>query len=240
MEIKKGFLQGLVYLHGKCVRCESIDEVFEVISNLSATPRRHLLGTVLEAIVELFRDIRAVTPSDIIDKYGDIPVSQWQKNQCKNMLRNYIRTFFKKVDKMVDEIVNPMNCFVDIQPPRLEGEFFNNAPRLCTGSQRECNIKQFFIDNAGQFTKIRDKLKSQSKKGIDTETQQRITSLSEILRLLPYNRKFSNKEPNVKNCWRCGDAILAVTVSSDADVLNHNKKHYESICEAIGKKSISY
>jgi hypothetical protein len=133
-----------------------------------------------------------------------------------------------------------MNCFVDIQPPREEGEFFNNTPRLCPGSKVECNIKQFFRDNEEAFTKIRDKLKSLSKKGIDTETQQRISSLNEILRLLPHNRKFSNKEPNVKNCWRCGDAILAVTASADADVLNHNKKHYDPICEAIGKKSISY
>src|SRR3990170_1786389 len=165
MEIKKGFLQYLVYLHGKVVRCESIDEVFEVIRRLSATPMRHRLGTVLEAIEEYFYSINTVTPSDITEKYRDIPIPRLQKTQCEIFLRSHIRRLFRNIDRAVDEIV----------------------------------------------------------------------------RLLPYpNRKFSNKQPNVTDCWRCGDAILAVTASADADVLNNNKKHYDPICEAIGKKSISY
>ena len=241
MEIKKGFLQYLVYLHGKVVRCESIDEVFEVIRRLSATPMRHRLGTVLEAIEEYFYSINTVTPSDITEKYRDIPIPRLQKTQCEIFLRSHIRRLFRNIDRAVDEIVNPMNCFVDIKPPREEGKIFNNKPCECPGSEIECNIKQFFRDNEEAFAKIRDTLKLLPQNQIDPETQQRISSLKEILRLLPYpNRKFSNKEPNVKDCWRCSDAILAVTASPDADVLNHNKKHYDPICETIGKKSISY
>ncbi len=241
MEIKKGFLQHLVYLHAKVVRCESIGEVFEVIRSLSTTPMRHRLGTVLEAIEEYFHSIDTVTPSDIIEKYGDIPIPRWHKTLCEIFLRSHIRRLFRNVDRVVDEVVNPMNCFVDIEPPRKQGKVFNNKPRLCPGSKVECNIKQFFRDNEEAFAKIRDTLKLLPQNQIDPETQQRISSLKEILRLLPYpNRKFSNKEPNVKDCWRCSDAILAVTASPDADVLNHNKKHYDPICEAIGKKSISY
>ena len=142
----------------------------------------------------------------------------------------------------MDEVVNPMKCFVDMQAPQEDGRFFNNKPSQCTGSQVKCDIKQFFIDNRGAFEKIQVKLKSLPSEKIDSETHQRISSLNNIFPLLSANRGFSNKEPKkaVQRCWKCGDAILAVTASADLDILNHNKKHYDPICEAIGKKSISY
>lgn len=244
MEIKRGFLQYLVYLHGKVVRCESLGEVSEAINKLAATPQQHRYKTAWEAIEEYFKSIDKTKPSDIIKKYGDIPLSQSLKIDCEGYLRSIIRRLFRNVDRVVDEIVIPMKCFVDIESPRELGRLFDNTPSKCTGSQVECNIKQFFRDNEEAFTKIRDKLDSKSKKEkIDNETQQRISSLHKIFRLLPLNnRKFSNKEPEkvVQLCWRCGDAILAVTAPANADVLNHNRRHYDTLCDAIGKRSISY
>ena len=75
----------------------------------------------------------------------------------------------------------------------------------------------------------------------DGETAKRIKSLKEILRLLPYNnRKFSNKENSRQDCWNCSDAILAVTAPAEADILNHNSKHYDPICRAINKQGVTY
>ena len=47
MEFKKGFLKNLVYLHGKVALSRNLTEVLDAISKLSATPQRHLLGSIL-------------------------------------------------------------------------------------------------------------------------------------------------------------------------------------------------
>src|SRR3990172_4581699 len=99
MEIKKGFLQYLVYLHGKVVRCESLGEVSEAINKLAATPQQHRYKTAWEAIEEYFKSIDNTTPSDIIKKYGDIPLSQSLKIDCEGYLRSIIRRLFRNVDR---------------------------------------------------------------------------------------------------------------------------------------------
>ena len=231
MEFKKGFIQNLVYLHGKVVQCKDLTDVFEAISRLSATPKGHLLGSILENIKNFYKKIYQTKPSEIIKNHGDISLDEYLKEMAESYLNNLIRNSWRRFDKVVDEMVNPMKCFVDIEPPRKLGSIYDNTPRTCNKSKYKCEIRKFFNDMPESFTDIFNRLGNLHNP--DTETINRIRSLREILRV----RK---RDIRTKDCWNCSDAIMAVEAPNDSDIFNNNQKHYIPICEAIGKKSIGY
>ena len=241
MEIKRGVLQYLVYLYNLIASKHSFADVLNTVSKLSSTPQKYRLGTVLKILANFSKEIKNKTPQDIIDEYGDIPIDEYQRRKSKSYLRTIIKLLWRSIDKIADEIVNPMDCFPDIRGPYEKEGLFINKPRDCGKSKFECKIKQFFREHQVEFQKILNQLEQMPTGNLDEETSRRKRSLKEILRLLPYGgRKFSNKEPNRKDCWNCGDAILAVVAPDSADILNNNQKHYKPICAAINKRSIPY
>jgi hypothetical protein len=231
MEFKRGFLQNLVYLHGKVALCRNLTEVLEAISKLSATPQRHLLGSILENIKNFYRNIYQTKPSEIIEKYGDISIDEYLKEMAESYLSNLIRSSWRRFDKVVDEVINPMECFVDIKSPRKVERIYDNTPRTCDKSKYKCEIRRFFNNNPESFSKILKSL--QDLTNLDTETTKRIRSLKEILRL----RK---KDIMPKDCWNCSDAIMAVEAPHDSDIFNNNQKHYIPICDVLSKQSVGY
>jgi len=240
MELKKGVITYLVYLHNKIINCGEWSEVQRAISKLSSTPQKHRLGTILEVLENFFAEIESATLPDIAQEYGQITHSEYLRRRSSSYLRLSIRRLWKQFEKIVDEDVNPMSCFIDIKPPVLVNGMFDNSPRTCDKSEFECKIKNFFRENSESFDRILDDLKKISEADRDVETKHRIKSLKEILRLLPYNnRKFSNRE-NPQRCWNCSDAILAVTSPEGAHILHHNPQHYNSICKSINKTGVTY
>jgi len=241
MEIKRGVLQYLIYLHNLIASKNSFADVLNTVSKLSSTPQKYRLGTILKILANFSKEIKNKTPQDIISEYGDIPIDEYQRRKSKSYLRNIIKLLWRSIDKIGDEILNPMDCFPDIREPYEKEGFFVNEPRDCEKSKFECKIKQFFREHQTEFQKILNQLEQVSPGNMDEETLRRKKSLKQILRLLPYGgRKFSNKELNRKDCWNCGDAILAVVAPHSADVLNNNQRHYRLICMAINKRSVPY
>jgi len=241
MEIKRGVLQYLIYLHNLIASKNSFADVLNTVSKLSSTPQKYRLGTILKILANFSKEIKNKTPQDIISEYGDIPIDEYQRRKSKSYLRNVIKLLWRSIDKIGDEILNPMDCFPDIREPYEKEGFFVNEPRDCEKSKFECKIKQFFREHQTEFQKILNQLEQVPPGNMDEETLRRKKSLKQILRLLPYGgRKFSNKELNRKDCWNCGDAILAVVAPHSADVLNNNQRHYRLICMAINKRSVPY
>jgi|GEM_PF-1003092 len=241
MEIKRGVLQYLVYLHNLIASKNSFADVLNTVSKLSSTPQKYRLGTILKILANFSKEIKNKTPQDIISEYGDIPIDEYQRRKSKSYLRNIIKLLWRSIDRIADEIVNPMDCFPDIREPYEKEGFFVNEPRDCEKSKFQCKIKQFFREHQTEFQKILNQLGQVLPGKMDEETLRRKKSLKQILRLLPYGgRKFSNKEPNRKDCWNCGDAILAVVAPDNADILNNNERHYKPICAAINKRSRTY
>ena len=241
MEIKRGVLQYLIYLHNLIASKNSFADVLNTVSKLSSTPQKYRLGTILKILANFSKEIKNKTPQDIISEYGDIPIDEYQRRKSKSYLRNIIKLLWRSIDKIGDEILNPMDCFPDIREPYEKEGFFVNEPRDCEKSKFECKIKQFFREHQTEFQKILNQLEQVPPGNMDEETLRRKKSLKQILRLLPYGgRKFSNKELNRKDCWNCGDAILAVVAPHSADVLNNNQRHYRLICMVINKRSVPY
>lgn len=231
MEFKKGLLQNLIYLHGKIVQCNNLTEVLEAISKLSVTPQRNKLSSVLESVVLFYKNIWDKTPSEIIEKCGDVTLDEYLRNSAESFLNRLIRQSWREFDRVVDEIINPTSCFVDMEGPRRTGRIYDNSPRTCDKSNFRCGCRDFFNENSESFSKILDRLKALSNP--DNETINRIRSLKKILRV-------KKREIRSTDCWYCGDAILAVEAPDGADVFNNNQRHYIPICEAVKKRSVGY
>ena len=242
MEVKRGFLHNLVLLHNKIVLCERWSDVQQYISNLSSSPRRYQLGTILDALTRFWKAVEDRRPSELAKKFGDIPQSQILKRDTLSFLRLWIRGLLASIDKFFDEIMNPMNCFPDLEKPMKKGDLFENKPCRCNESQRECDIKDFFLQNRSEFDMILQYLKALPASEVDNETRQRISALKKIIkkRLRTATMQFSNKTQDEQLCWACGDAIHAVLAPADAAVVNRNEKHYKSICEVLSKECVVY
>lgn len=242
MEIKRGFLHNLVLLYNKIVLCEKWSDVQQYISNLSSSPRRYQLGTILDALTRLWKAVENRRPSELIKKYGDINQSQIMKRDALSHLRIWIQRLLASIDKYFDEIMNPMNCFSDLAKPVRKGDLFENKPCRCKESQRECDIKEFFLQNHSDFNMILNNLKALPVSKVDNETRQRISALKQIIkkRLRTSTMHFSNKSQDEQLCWACGDAIHVVLAPPDAAVVNRNGKHFKPICESLSKECVVY
>jgi hypothetical protein len=234
MELKKGVIANLVYLHNKIKNCESWSQVMEAIYRLSATPQRNKLSTCLEVLQIFWSEIEQKAT-------GKAEISDYLMKQSPSSIRIMIRKLWKQIDKITDEKQNPMSCFVDIQPTKMVGDLLENSPAKCNNSKHECEIKDFFKENLSLFEAVFSHLSNLPANHIDAETERRIKALKEIIRLLPYNgRKFSNKEPNVTYCWNCSDAILSIITPSETHILHRNPRHFIPICRALNKQSVTY
>jgi hypothetical protein len=242
MEIKRGFLHNLVLLYNKIVLSERWSDVQQYISNLASSPRRYQLGTILDALTRLWQAIEEKRPSELVERYGDIPLGKILKINTLSFLRIWIRRLLSSIDRFFDEVVNPMKCFPDIKIPAKEGDLFNNKPTRCNESQQECEVKGFFLQHRNEFDIIWERLKSLPASEIDGETKQRTSALKKIpkKRLRSSTMHFSNKTQDEKLCWASGDAIHAVLAPPDAVVLTRNGKHFRPICEVLSKECVVY
>lgn len=242
MEIKKGFLYNLVLLHNKLFHCNNWTEVQQFVSNLASSPKRYYLGATLDALKGFFEKIGKNRPTDLIEKYGDFPLDDLLKKDALNFLRAWIKLILPKIDKLVHEIINPMSCFTDLQSPVLIGNLFENRPSTCPESANECEIQKFFRANFDDFKAILLKLREIPDKDRDAETSKRMAALNRILkkRVVHSTLKFSNKSQDENLCWACGDAIHAVLAPRGSSVVNRNERHFNQLCDPIGRKSLVY
>ncbi len=231
MEFKKTPLNYLIYLHNKAVSCKNITEVHEAINKLSSNYHKYRLLSTLENVTNFYKNVFEKRPSEIIIECGNMTLNEYLREKAISHFSLLIRKCWRKFDETVDEIINPMECFVDIQPPYKKGRIYRDDTRTCKKSQNKCNIRGFINENRGTFNNILNKLQEMG--AVDQETKKRRKSLKRILRT-------ENKQVTIEDCRACSDAIIAVEAPEGAAIFNNNKKHYDPICDAIGKKSIGY
>ncbi|MBV6340689.1 hypothetical protein [Candidatus Magnetobacterium casense] len=229
MELKTGYLKNIILLYYKLSENNDLSDLLEYTQKLSYKP--NILNTWLEAFSNLYKQKKQY--------YNELKVKDMTR-EIKELLGEMILDTSVEVKKLFKgNITNEMECFKDLKFPYIENSTLKNDPTSCKNSKEECNIKEFFEQNKSSFEKILTLLKKSHSS--DDETKKRIYSLEEILTLLNDTKnKFSNKTPNLRHCWKCSDAIIAVSAPNDYAILNNNKKHFDPICEAINKESINY
>jgi hypothetical protein len=228
MEIKRGFLQNLVTLYNKSVECVTLGEVFTYIGTISSTPRRNMLGTMLGTVAQFYEQIalRAV-------KEG-APAKDLTKTQ-KRLLESYLRTQIKKFwtgfSKEVDIILDTAECYKNkysIKPPimTVEGKFDNTLENCDKYKSGICRVRELFNENETAVKALIVALGEISTP--DLETQKRLRALKDVMRV-------KKREVLRKECWRSGDAVIALEAPIDCEIVTHNCKHFMPICTALGQ-----
>ena len=234
MEIKKGYLNYLIYLHQLFRQLGSFGEVFSRVEKLNNPYHRRRMSSIIEQLRLTFNEEFFKTP------IGNLPdqkknIDELLTLEITKILHFKIRQFKNCLEKISDKVINQPDCFKDLEAPVLkEDGLFYNQKKYCHQSDEECQIYRFFQANKERFKAITDKLDGES---IDEESQNRRTAIKELLKKVEFKRHFNNKQQvDAKLCWKCSDAILAVEAPKDSIILTSNEKHFLPICQAIDRE----
>lgn len=227
-EFKKGPLQYLVYLHNKFCQAESITQIFAAISKLPP-PQDRRLRSILEQFEHFFSHALKK-----LDQASGIPSpishDQYLLETGRSYFANLIESSWYEFDAVAKNIIDPQSCFPDMVAPRRKGLLFSNEPRTCDKSTAICGCRRFYTEHAEELQRVYEALSKTAHP--DEETRRRIRAIREILR-----KPARLKE---EDCWRCGDATVAIEAPPRSAIFNNNVKHFEPICSALAKEILTY
>jgi len=232
MEIKRGVLRHFVYLHNKAVECKKLSEVHACISTLSSTPQKNKLSTVLKAIEDFYANFEQ-------RELRKLPVNskptEFQKSMLAAFLRTRIRRFWTAFEKQVDIIVDDTECYKRLhvlKPPTFDGKVFDNTFSNCDKFKPGiCRLRDFCNDNENGLVDVHTNLSKTQKP--DVETEKRLRAIKEVLRV-------KKRDILQRECWRMSDALMVLEAPANSEIINGNCKHYDALCNAVGKVSVCY
>jgi hypothetical protein len=126
----------------------------------------------------------------------------------------------------VDEILNLIDC--DIARIEFSQWDASKAPAFhCNRAKAGCGLVDFFRANKDKFNLVLLYLKEYPSK--DQQLQECERTLDKI---------FESEEMILgeRNCWSLGDVIIAITMPPECLMYTTNKKHFQVLTEALGKK----
>jgi len=217
MEYKRSLVQDWVYIFNMLGDVENIGEVLLRIKGLSPKANRKInrtIGSLAWFFLDGAKEISELQGKDLIEK-------------VRHYFRPLIEFSVEDFDNSVDFVLNETDCFNAKHSPMLKREKFDNRTAHCKLSDLRCRIVEFFNQNLNEFKEIYKMLSSLPQ--LDEE-QRRMRNVLEKALKYPHNMA------NYKNCWRCADSIIAVECPYDGVLFTTNKKHFEPICNKIGKK----
>jgi hypothetical protein len=223
MEFKRRFIQDLVYLYNEALLgAETFADVLARIDKLRSDYHKRKIKGIITSFYGFFSD------------KGDEEVSGPLGKVILEKAINYFKTRIEDAWELfiidIDKILNGTDCYNAKTGPTLIGEKFDNRSKWCKKGDIKCNIVEFFIRNRESFIKIYKKLSQLN--SLDDE-QQKVKDILE--KAIKYPEMMADR----KNCWNCGDAIIAVESPSSAILFTTNIKHFEPICSEIKKKCLT-
>ena len=128
--------------------------------------------------------------------------------------------------KNVDEVLNLIDC--DISRMEFSQWDASKTPVFhCNRSKAKCRLVDFFKARKVEFNLIWSSLRKFPKKDRQLQESERV--LGEIIEL-------EQKILGERNCWSLGDVIIAITMPPECLMYTTNKKHFQILTEALGKK----
>lgn len=233
-QIRNGYLRWLSTVYKKTFSLKYIADIFEWAKNCTAVHwTRYMGSSAQEQLIIFLRNIERKIKEKNEDVSEDLDVRILQSH-----IRNLIRKGWRQAcceGKTVNKFIDETGCYRGkLESPKKKGKYIEiEMDTDCKDyAKRICDIEEFLKNpvNKKQFGRILESLKSEAKK--DDETKKRIVELEKILK---------KKNPLISGheCKACSDAIIAVEANVQS-ILNNNTKHFDPICESIGKKSIGY
>jgi len=213
MEFQRAFIRkGLIYLHNLTKRVNDFPEILRKLSQLPPMQYRRISIT-LSALSDFFSD-GSSQGLELMEKLSYyLPLA--------------IEAAWQSFDDIIDGPVDQIKCARGAEKPILKDGVYEPFKK-CKGSKKQCRIDEFFVDNKKQFESILDKLKVLPASSKDEELIRIEKIIEKVLKHPEYLLEY-------KNCWNCGDAIIAVECPSSALLLTTNIKHSKPLLESIGK-----
>lgn len=229
MEIKKGYINDLIYLHNLLVDLGNFSEVFDRVRKLNTPYHRRKFSSIMEQYSILYK-------SEFLDR----PIDKNKlTREFRRIIYSKIMSFKNGLQKIVNLLTNEMDCYRDLEPPKYDGGHFVNKNKYCYNSGEKCRIFEFFKKHRSEFSEILIMLGDLPDDDMDDETRKRRRALHDLLKDITYNRNFDNsQEKYAKLCWACSDAIIAVTSLRNSKFLTSNGKHFIPIFNALKNPDI--
>ncbi|UCH93494.1 MAG: hypothetical protein JSV88_24925 [Candidatus Aminicenantes bacterium] len=223
MEFKRRFIQDVVYLYNEALSgATTFPDVFFRIDKLRSDYHKRKIKGIIASFHGFF--------SDIEDEELHGPSGRSLLEKAVIYFKSLIENAWEDFSRDIDKILNGTDCYNAKIGPTLTGEKFDNRSKRCKKGDIKCKIVEFFMRNRESFIKIYRKLSHLD--CLDDE-QQKVKNILE--KAIKYPEMMADR----KNCWNCGDAIIAVESPSDAILFTTNIKHFEPICSEIKKKCLT-
>jgi len=224
MEFRRRFVQDLVYLYNEALLgAETFADVLLRIEKLHSDYHKRKIQGIIASFIRFFSDIKEEEVSG--------PLGKVILEKAVSYFRQTISAWWDDFENKVDIILNETDCYHAKTGPVLREGKFDNRMAKCKGTDIKCKIIEFLIQNEETFRKIHERLSQMD--CLDDE-QQKIKNILEKAMKHPQNMA------DRRNCWNCGDAIIAVESPEDAVLFTTNIKHFEPICSEIGKECITF
>jgi len=221
MEFKRRVIRDLVYLYNIISSIDDFPDIFSRIEKLPPVQLRKIKGFLAS-----FRNFF----SYLLNK----DMKKAKVDELLEIARHYFKHIWeiawKKFDDNINTILNETDCLNAKEGPKFEGDKIY-LKLSCKQTTKKCGIVEFFENNRDYIEKIYKKFSQEE--SLDSE-QRKMKKIIEAALIYPQNMA------NYRNCWSCGDLIIALECPEDSILFTTNEKHYIPLCKEIGKKIAIY
>lgn len=216
MEFKRAFIEkGLIYLYNLANRLEDFPLIFSKIAGLPTVQRRRI-NIALQSFTNFFQENKKLDGEHL--------------EKLLLYLPHAIDALWEGFDNSVDGTVDKMKCAKGNDSPEKVGETYKPSKR-CKRKDARCEIDKFFVKNKHMFESIIKELEKNPETSKDNELKKMLKSLKNAL-------KHPDCLLDANECWKCGDAILAVEHPDESHFLTTNIKHHKMLSSCIKKKML--
>jgi len=228
-EFARSVMRRYLRLHNKAADLDALSSLTQYIGNCNVGSQRTastMLGAYTDFLKFLEKESIALTPGQQLEHF-------------RSWLAPHIRRGWKRASRLSTD--NPIGCRDDLPAPQAiradalhpAHEHMNQElPTQRCGEPDNCRLISSMRMSAGRFQAMNSALMALEQK--DHETAARIPALQRLM---------SQDESggfDRKDCYRCGDAIIAGEAPPRTTILSKNSNHFRPLCDAIHHPLVTY
>jgi len=222
MEYKRSLIRHLVYLYNVILYdAKNFAECFFKMQALPHEQHRKIKG-ILASLGNFFLNLES----------GDISKSLESSflEIARSYFKNIIEIAWIDFDEKINFVFDETECLnAKVGPIFVEGKFYSKIS--CTQKGKNgCKIVDFFVRNKNSIKRIYDKFSKDE--NLDSE-QKKMLDVIEKAISFPQNMKKD------KNCFSCGDLIIALECPKDSLLFTTNIRHFKPLTAEFEKSYLS-
>lgn len=215
MEYRRSLVRDWVFIFNAVDDVANFGEVLLKVNTLPPLQQRRI-RRMIGSIAKFFFDVE------------QLPITLGK--ELIEIIHHYFKTLIEfsmeDFNDSVNIVSNETDCYIAKGIPRLKGKKFDNRITHCKPGDIKCDIVEFFQKNIESFKKIYDVLSQME--NLDDEQKK-------IKKIIEKALKHPKNMADFKNCWNCGDSIIAVECPNKSSLLTKNLKHFEPLCKSLKK-----